>query len=68
MSKEVLIDESIIAGKVLILQKKWEFLRCNCDSELTLIEDNDFEEIKECQKCGKKYMLVKKMRKNLMGG
>lgn len=61
--KKLLFHPSRV-GKTFMLQKKWDNLTCReCGCDLKLEEDNDFEAVKICPRCGKKHLLVKKVRR-----
>lgn len=50
-------------GKVVLQEQKWETLKCNdCGGRLKIEEDNEYESIKVCQKCGHRSLLIKKIR------
>lgn len=51
-------------GKSIMQQKEWAFKKCmDCRGELKLIHCTEFEEVKQCQECGRKTFLLKKIRK-----
>ena len=50
-------------GKTFMIQQ-WDHLKCKeCGGETELVKVNDFEEVKQCKECGKRHMLIKKVRK-----
>ena len=51
-------------GKSIMQEKEWAFKKCmDCGGELELIHCTEFEEVKQCLKCGRKTLLLKKIRK-----
>ena len=51
-------------GKPIMQQKEWAFKKCmDCGGELKLIHCTEFEEVKQCQECGRKTVLLKKIKK-----
>ena len=61
--KKLLFHPSRV-GKTVMLQKKWDNLTCReCGCDLKLERDNEFEAVKICPRCGKKHLLVKKIRR-----
>ena len=59
-----LIYSSFRSGKVLRQIMKWQFLKCkDFDCELILTDENEYEAVKICPECGKKHLLIKKIRK-----
>ena len=56
-------------GKTIMQQKEWATKKCmDCGGELELIICNEYEEVKQCQKCGRKTLLLKKIRPEREGG
>lgn len=59
-----LIYSHFRTGKCLMQELQWENLECkNCGEHMEVCECNEFEEVKICPRCGKKHMLIKKVRK-----
>ena len=51
-------------GKCIIQEQIWANLKCrNCGGEMKTTQNNEFESVKVCQRCGRKVLLVKKFRK-----
>ncbi len=51
------------SGKCCLQQHEWAFKKCmDCGGELELILNNEFEEVKECKDCGRRTLLIKKIR------
>ena len=63
--RDILIPGSIRCGKQLVTELKWKNLQCenHCDGELYIKDTNEYEELKICPVCGKKYLLIRKLRK-----
>ena len=56
------------SGKVIMQQQEWAFKKCmDCGGELELILNNEYEEVKQCKDCGRRTLLVKKIRDGLKG-
>ena len=52
------------SGKWCLQQQEWAFKKCmDCGGELELILNNEFKEVKECKDCGRRTLLIKKIRK-----
>lgn len=50
-------------GKTIMLEKYWETLKCyDCGTKMELKTENEFESVKICPKCGRKALLIKKLR------
>lgn len=50
-------------GKTIMLEKYWETLKCDdCGTKMKLKTENEFESVKICPKCGRKALLIKKLR------
>ena len=48
------------SGKTIMQQEKWAFKKClDCGGKLELINCNEYEEVKQCQNCGRKTLLLK---------
>ena len=53
-------------GKTIMQQEKWASEKCmDCGGKLELITCNEYEEVKQCKKCGRKTLLVKMIRNDL---
>ena len=51
-------------GKCILQEQEWAFKKCmDCGGELELIINNEFEEVKQCKDCGRRTLLLKKIRK-----
>ena len=65
MNEKHLLFPASCVGKTLMIQKKWDNLKCtDCGCKLKLIYGDEFESVKLCQECGKKHLLIKKLRKD----
>lgn len=55
-------------GKVVLQEQQWANLKCmDCGGELELILNNEYEEVKQCKECGRRTLLLKKIRDDLKG-
>ena len=62
--RHLFIPGSASCGKSFRLEMEWKYLKCkDCDCELILTDENEYEAVKICPKCGKKHLLIKKIRK-----
>ena len=67
---EELFGSSQRWGKVVLQKQQWATLKCmDCGGELELMLNNEYEEVKICQDCGSRILLIKKIReeKELLG-
>ena len=61
-----LIYSHFRTGKTFMQEMKWKNLKCeDCNEELIIDSSNEYEEIKICPECGKKHLLIKKIRKDV---
>lgn len=50
-------------GKTFTLMTEWENLICmDCGEKMLLEKDNDYESVKSCHNCGRRDLLIKKLR------
>jgi rRNA maturation endonuclease Nob1 len=50
-------------GKTFRLMKEWENLVCRgCGEKMVLEKENDYESVKFCPNCGRRDLLVKKLK------
>ena len=50
-------------GKTIMQEMEWETLKCDdCGTKMELKTENEFESVKICPKCGRKGLLIKKLR------
>ena len=55
-------------GKTIMQQEKYASEKCmDCGGKLELIICNEDEEVKQCQDCGRKTLLLKRVKNNLKG-
>ena len=53
-------------GKCIMQETEWTVKKCmDCGGELELILNNEFKEVKQCKNCGRRTLLIKKMKKEL---
>lgn len=53
-------------GKCIMQEKEWAVKKCmDCGGELELILNNEFKEVKQCKNCGRRALLIKKLKKEL---
>ena len=51
-------------GKCIMQEKEWAVKKCmDCGGELELILNNEFKEVKQCKNCGRRTLLIKKLKK-----
>lgn len=62
--RNLFIPGSISGGTSYRQMMIWKYLKCkDCDCELILTDENEYEAVKICPECGKKHLLIKKIRK-----
>lgn len=50
-------------GKSFTLMTEWENLACrDCGEKMLLEKENDYESVKFCHNCGRRDLLIKKLR------
>lgn len=55
-------------GKTIMQQEEWASKKCmDCGGELEMIICNEYEEVKQCQDCGRRTLLLKMIRDDLKG-
>ena len=53
-----------IWGGAVMQEMSWKYLKCvDCDCNMALDNVTEYEEFKICPKCGRKELLIKKIRK-----
>lgn len=51
------------SGKIIMQQEEWAFKKCmDCGGKLELIKCNEYEKVKQCQKCGRKTLFLNMIR------